>query len=242
VKSVVIDKERQFTPKRVISKKGEFLSVYTDHFTMEVKLSEMPKRKVKIDKISNWNLKKPGGWEAYKLLTDKAADKIEHAIKDDTLEIDDLVRKIESIEKEIKFASFGKSRMSTNKKKTNGNKSEEIKDEDILKEQCKQIEERINTVKGQKLGRVGSIFKIKECIMGPKKGTQEPTAVRDPISGDIVVANEEIKRVTLEYCVKNLENSTPDPEVELDTNIKQNSAQLSLCSAWLSRSVEIALV
>ena len=57
--------------------------------------------------------------------------------------------------------------------------------------------------------------------MGPKKGTQEPTAVRHPVSGDMVVANEEIKRVTLEYCVENLENASPDPEVEVDTNLKK---------------------
>ena len=91
VKSVVIDKERKCTPKRVISKKGEFLSVYTDHFTMEIKLSEMPKRKVKIDKISNWNLKKSGGWETYKELTDKAADRIEQVVIDDTLEVDEVL-------------------------------------------------------------------------------------------------------------------------------------------------------
>ena len=85
----------KLTPKRVISKKGEIISVYTDNFTMENHLSEMPKRKVKIDKISNWNLKKPGGWEAYKELT-------EQVVKDGTLEIEEVLRKIESIEKEIK--------------------------------------------------------------------------------------------------------------------------------------------
>ena len=40
VKSVTIDKNREFTPKRVIRKKGEFIPVYTDHFTMEVKQSD----------------------------------------------------------------------------------------------------------------------------------------------------------------------------------------------------------
>ena len=42
--------------------------------------------------------------------------------------------------------------MSTKEKKAN--KPEEMKDEDILREQCKQIEDRINTVKDQKLGTV----------------------------------------------------------------------------------------
>ena len=91
------------------------------------------------------NLKKCVGWETYKELTDKAADQIEQVVKDDTLVIDEVLRKIESREKEIKFASFVKSR---NKRKKDGNKPEEIKDKGILREQSKQIEDRINTIKG----------------------------------------------------------------------------------------------
>ena len=37
----------------------------------------------------------------------------------------------------------------------------------------------------------------------------------------MVVSTEEIKRVTLDYCVNNLENSSPDPEVEMESTIKQ---------------------
>ena len=119
------------------------------------------------------------------------------------------------------FQPRSRSRTNPNKGKRNTNKSDEIKDEDILREQSKQIEDKVNAVKEQKLGRIGSIFKIKEGIVGPKKGSQEPTAVRHPDSGDMVVANKEIKRVTLEYCVKNLENGSPDPEVEQDATIKR---------------------
>ena len=237
VKSVTIDKERKFTPKRVISKKGEYLSVHTDHFTMEIVLSEMPKKKVKIDKISKWNFHKPGGWEAYKELSDKAADKIEMVINDENLEIDEAMGKIESIEKEIKFASFGKSRINSNKGKRNTNNLYEVNDEDILKEQSKQIEEQVNKVKEQKLGRIGSIFKLKEGIIGPKKGAQEPTAVRHPDSGDMVVANEEIKRVTLEYCAKNLENGSPDPEVEEDATIKRQLHDLRMKELMMMISI-----
>ena len=68
------------------------------------------------------------------------------------------------------------------------------------------IEDQITELKQQKLERVGSIFKIKESINGPKKGNQDPTAVKHPITNDIVVSSEEIKRVTLDYCVKNLAN------------------------------------
>ena len=71
------------------------------------------------------------------------------------------------------------------------------------------------------MGRVATIFKIKENISVPKKGGQEPTAVRHPSNGVMVVSTEEIKCVTLEYCVKNLKNAPPDPEVEKDTYLKK---------------------
>ena len=60
VKSVIIDENRQFTPRRVIRKNGEVKSVFADLFKMEIKLADMPKTKVKTIK-SSWNLKRPVG-------------------------------------------------------------------------------------------------------------------------------------------------------------------------------------
>ena len=40
-------------------------------------------------------------------------------------------------------------------------------------------------------------------------------------SGDLVVSKKEIQRVILNYCVNNLTNSTPDPEVESDVFMKE---------------------
>ena len=159
-----------------------------------MKLAELPKRKTKTEIISTWNLRKPGGWDTYKDLSDKAADKIESMIKEDNQSIDEVMDKILKVEKEIKFTSFGKTRMSVHKKK---HKCEDINEEDILRNQCLKIEEEINKVKDKKLGRVGQIFKIKESINGPKKGSQDPTAVRHPVNGNMVVSKEEIKKVTL---------------------------------------------
>ena len=62
---------------------------------------------------------------------------------------------------------------------------------------------------------------MKEMINGPKKCGQELTAVSYPVIGEMVVSTEEIKRVTLEYCVKNMENLPPDPDVEMDANLKE---------------------
>ena len=43
IKCMVIDNERKFTPKRVIWKNKKFTAVYTDHFTIEIVLSGMPR-------------------------------------------------------------------------------------------------------------------------------------------------------------------------------------------------------
>ena len=45
---------------------------------------------------------------------------------------------------------------------------------------------------------------MKENINGHKKVGTEPHAIKDPITGDLVVANEDIKKVTLKYCADNL--------------------------------------
>ena len=93
--------------------------MYADHYSIEVKLSEMPKRKIKVENTSTLNLRKPGGWDVYKDLSDKSAEKIEKLMDDDEITIDEVMGKVMTIEKEIKCASFGKTRMSLHKKNHN---------------------------------------------------------------------------------------------------------------------------
>ena len=199
MKQVIIDKKKQFTPRRVIWRNAKFSFVYTDHLPIEITLSGMPRRSSMTLKSSTYNIGKPGGWKAYKEMTDKAAKSIEEIVLNDELCIDEVVEKIDSIDKQIKFGAFGKTRVSRNKSKA-GN----VINEELLKKQSKKIWEEILKLKAQNLGRVGSVFKMKELINGPKKSGQEPTAIRDPKTGDLVVSNEEIKKVTLAYCVDNL--------------------------------------
>ena len=46
--------------------------------------------------------------------------------------------------------------------------------------------------------------------MFKKKGGQVPTAIKDPNSDDLVVSNEQIKKITLAYCVENLTKKLED--------------------------------
>ena len=74
------------------------------------------------------------------------------------------------------------------------------------------MEQEILKIKENRHGRVGQVFKMKENIAGQKKAGVEPHAVTDSKTGELMVANKDIKRVTLEYCVDNLRNREADPE------------------------------
>ena len=204
VKTVLIDKDRLFTPRRIIWRNKQFTSVFTDHLPVEVVLGEMPRRnKIQVNSTA-WNLGKPGGWQVYKDMTDIAAGDIADIVENSETGIDKVVKKIEKIENRIKFTAFGKTRVNRNKVKKKVSKVCEVTDEELIKRQSERIESEILSIKSQNLGRVGMVFKMKEIVNGPKKSCQEPTAIRDPKNGNLVVANEEIKKVTLNYCVDNL--------------------------------------
>ena len=124
MKSIIIDEEKRFTPKRIIWKTNKFSSVYTDHFSIEVILAGMPRRKMIAEKSSTWNLGKPEGWKVYKELTDKAAEKIDAIVLDDDIDVDTAMKKVLAIDNEIKFASFGKTRSKTGKARAKGKQIE----------------------------------------------------------------------------------------------------------------------
>ena len=62
-----------------------------------------------------WNLGKPGGWELYEKLTDEAAKNVKAIAEDPQTDINSKMKRVESIEKKIKFAAFGKTKPSTKK-------------------------------------------------------------------------------------------------------------------------------
>ena len=101
IKSIVIDKDRKFTPKRVIWKNNEFKAVYTDHFPMEIILSGLPRRNQNVSKGTMWNLGKPGGWDKYKQLTDARARDIDDVIEREDASVNDMISRIEKSTKHL---------------------------------------------------------------------------------------------------------------------------------------------
>ena len=50
---------------------------------------------------------------------------------------------------------------------------------------------------------------------------QEPTAIKDPKTGDLVVANEEIKKVTFAYCGDNLSKKSQGRRAQLRNTLNE---------------------
>ena len=154
---------------------NKFTSIYTDHVSIEVILSGMTRRKTLCVKSSTWNLGKPEGWKVYHELTNKAADRIDDIVQNNNIDVDVSMKRIETIDNEIKFTAFGKTRVKTVKAKARAKNI--LNKIDLLKRQSEKIENEVLKIKSKYLGRVGNVFKMKEVITGPKKGGQEPSAL-----------------------------------------------------------------
>ena len=79
-----------------------------------------------------------------------------------------------------------------------------ISDEELLRKQSSKIEEDIVNIQRGKIGRVGQVYQMMKFLNGDKKEGQKPVAIKDPETKQLVVAPEDIKKVTLKYCVNNL--------------------------------------
>ena len=98
VKRIEIIKDEKFIPRRVVWRKGRFSSVYTDHFPLEIELSGMPRRRNNVVKSCSWNVGKPGGWEVYEKLSDKAAESILAIVENEYVSIEQSMKKIDAID------------------------------------------------------------------------------------------------------------------------------------------------
>ena len=227
-----IDSKRRFTPRRVVTKgAGGLTFVFTDHFPslieLEMRKSEESKQKVK----TSWNTQKPGAWERYKDESNKVAEKIKIIAEDESFIEEEVMEKIDRIQTKLKFSAFGKTRPQTNKAKkavaeAEGSETNEAKL--LLNRQSKRLEEEIKRAKETANGRVGKIYKMKEIIVGSKDVAQEAQAIKHPSTGELVVSNSEIKKVTLEYCFNTLKNNEPEVESREAIELKEELHKLRM--------------
>ena len=114
VTTFLVDSAQGFTPMRVRKGKKGLVSTYSDNFAVEVISHGLP-RNVMVEKnneeeTSTWNLRKEGGWEEYKELTEKCAYKVEEIVNNSDISIEECMKKIDKVNNMVKFGSFGKTR------------------------------------------------------------------------------------------------------------------------------------
>ena len=88
--------------------------------------------------------------------------------------------------------------------------------------QSKRLEDEINDIKKTGAGRMLRIFKLKQKIVGSRRVGQEPSAIKDPETGDLLVSSEDIKKASLNYCVNNLKNNEVSEKVKVLVSLKEN--------------------
>ena len=221
---LLVDSKQEFCAKKVVMSKGNERVIRPDHYPLILELKNMPKVKTVVKSESRWNLQKPGGWEVYKAVMEEAAEKIDNVTEDNTLNVDEVMKKIDAIMDKAKFKAFGKSKPMTQKAverrleirlKAAQGLDEEDKVKELMRKQYNDMEEEINKLKLAKFGRATNVHKMKEIVSGSKKSPQEPHAVLDVETNELVVSNEDIKKVTLKHCLKTLENNVPEEDVKL---------------------------
>ena len=75
-------------------KQGETRKIYPDHYPLVVRFKNLPTYRIKSDCVSTWNLNVPEGWKKYQDLSNEIAHKMNRAIEDESLNIEE-VKKIQ---------------------------------------------------------------------------------------------------------------------------------------------------
>ena len=221
IKSLLIDSERKFAMKRVIYRSGKLKTVFADHYTLVLRLENLPGVKVKSEKSCYWNLCKEGGWEEYKRISDEKSETIDKLVEDTALDIDEVMDKVEKIQDKIKFGAFGKTTKKMRNKPNVMDTAMSNEAEDIINKQRRVAEEHLRNLSECNQGRVGKIFQIRKSIQGCKKGAMEAQAVKDPLTGKLAVSNKEIQEVSLNYCKSVLMNNEPRDEYKREVMMKE---------------------
>ena len=69
-------------------------------------------------------------------------------------------------------------------------------------------------------GQAAAIFNIKDRIIGKKKNSDEPTAVRNPATKELTFEPKEILKVCADYCENLLQNREPSEGFHEDLELK----------------------
>ena len=130
--------------------------------------------------------------------------------------MDELERRVHLIDLETQVEAFGIIYQKSNKKKTKRRDSKDLNE--LVKQQSDELDKILSQgYLGKDLN--SRIYKMKTAINGPKHKKQEPMAINDPVTKELLVNEEAIKSASLLHNIKILTKNKPLVE-DLD-KIKQ---------------------
>ena len=205
VQSFQVDSTKQFTPFALRKTKGGYVKKHTDHLAIKVqiKMPVLKKKKTKSKPVINFG--NEDGWANYAEISNKYAPKIFELV--DTIEdVKELESKIHKIDLDIQIEAFGIIYQKNNKKKPKKKDSKELNE--LAKEQREELDEILSQgYLGKDLNT--KIYKMKTAINGHKHKKQEPMAINDPVTKELLVNEEAIKKATLAHNIKILTKNEP---------------------------------
>ena len=156
----------------------------------------LKKKKTKSKPVINF--RNEDGWAKYAEISNKKAPKIKELVEtiDD---MDVLERRVHLIDLETQVEAFGIIYQKSNKKKTKRRDSKELNE--LVKQQSEELDKILSQgYLGKDLN--SRIYKMKTAIKGPKHKKQEPMAINDPVTKELLVNEEAIKSASLLHNIK----------------------------------------
>ena len=228
VSSLVIDREKNMTHYRAVKEKQHYKLVYTDHLSSLLTLKDLPlRRQKKEEKKTIWNLAKSDSWTEYKKETDAFSEELEKIVENKNTSVQETMHKFDRIHDKIKFKVFGKVSLNNNKntkEKENTKNEDKVKAKEVHEKQVKTVQNELEKIRETKNGKAGQIWKVREKVIGGKKKSMLPSAIFDPKTKKLLVNKDEIKEVTLKYCMDTLTSNTP--EASFENSIKEKKERV----------------
>ena len=208
VQKFTVDSDKNWTPFAIRKINGLNTKKYSDHLSVmvDIKMPAIKQKKTKSKPIINF--KSDGGWERYAQISNEYAPKIRELV-DTTEDINELERKIHMLDLEIQIEAFGITWIKSNSKKGKKRNSKELNE--LAKEQSEELDLLLSQ------GYIGrdlnsKMYKMKSVINGPKNRKQERMAINDPVTKELLVNEEEIKKASLLHNIKILTKNEPQEQ------------------------------
>ena len=217
-----VDSERKRTAFAMVKKTNNIIEKkFTDHFTINLKLKIPTRTFTKGKKKKIINMKNKEGWLLYPETTDRHASEIVSAVQD-TVDADELEKKLDLIDKEIQIEAFGYIYVKERRKPKKIRKKSFKDLNSMYTEYLDEVDAAITECLDRK--DINSrMYKLKTLINGPKIKPQEQAAINDPKTNVLITDKERIKEVSLAHNVEILTKMKPLPQYEYITKEKQDS-------------------